>query len=98
MNVLIERKLDIPVYEFRYSDVLDKAHEMIQSGTKIIISRGGTAALLRSNITIPVVEIAHDFHGVYRRGYHYYSAWHHRFGRQSCEVQRNRAGICGESR
>ena len=27
-----------------------------------------------------------DFHGVYRRGYHYYSAWHHRFGRQSCEV------------
>lgn len=66
MNVLIERKLDIPVYEFRYSDVLDKAHEMIQSGTKIIISRGGTAALLRSNITIPVIEIAHDFHGVYR--------------------------------
>jgi hypothetical protein len=39
---------------------------MIQSGTKIIISRGGTAALLRSNITIPVIEIAHDFHGVYR--------------------------------
>lgn len=66
MNVLIERKLDIPVYEFRYSEVLDKAHEMIQSGTKIIISRGGTAALLRSNITIPVIEIAHDFHGVYR--------------------------------
>ena len=59
MNVLIERKLDIPVFEFRYSDVLDKAHEMIQSGTKIIISRGGTAALLRSNITIPVIEIAH---------------------------------------
>lgn len=66
MNVLIERKLEIPVYEFRYSDVLEKADEMIQSGTKIIISRGGTAALLRNNITIPVIEIAHDFHGVYR--------------------------------
>lgn len=66
MNILIERELDIPVYEFRYSDVLDKANEMIQSGTKIIISRGGTAALLRSNISIPVIEIAHDFHGVYR--------------------------------
>lgn len=66
MNVLIERKLDVPVYEFRYSDVLDKANEMIQSGAKIIISRGGTAALLRNNISIPVIEIAHDFHGVYR--------------------------------
>ena len=66
MNVLIERKLEIPVYEFRFSEVLDKANEMIQFGTKIVISRGGTAALLRSNITIPVIEIAHDFHGVYR--------------------------------
>lgn len=65
-NVLIERKLDIPVYEFHYSDVLEKADEMIRAGTKIIISRGGTAALLRSNMTIPVIEIAHDFHGVYR--------------------------------
>lgn len=65
-NVLIERKLEIPVYEFHYSDVLEKAEEMIRAGTKIIISRGGTAALLRSNLTIPVIEIAHDFHGVYR--------------------------------
>lgn len=44
MNVLIERKLEIPVYEFRYSDVLNKANEMIQSGTRIIISRGGPAS------------------------------------------------------
>ncbi|HCB0617301.1 TPA: sigma 54-interacting transcriptional regulator [Klebsiella quasipneumoniae subsp. quasipneumoniae] len=66
INVLIERKLEIPVYEFRYSVVLNKANEMIQSGTRIIISRGGTAALLRNNIPIPVIEIAHDFHGVYR--------------------------------
>ncbi|HHO0202114.1 TPA: sigma 54-interacting transcriptional regulator [Klebsiella quasipneumoniae] len=66
INVLIERKLEIPVYEFRYSDVLNKANEMILSGTRIIISRGGTAALLRNNIPIPVIEIAHDFHGVYR--------------------------------
>ncbi|MTH45442.1 sigma 54-interacting transcriptional regulator [Intestinirhabdus alba] len=65
-NVLIERQLEIPVYEFHYSEVLDKASEMITSGSKIIISRGGTAALLRSNLTIPVIEIAHDFHGVYR--------------------------------
>lgn len=64
--MLIERKLEIPVYESHYSDVLEKAEEMIQAGTKIIISRGGTAALLRSNVTIPVLEIAHDFHGVYR--------------------------------
>lgn len=65
-NVLIEKSLDIPVYEFRYSDVLDKANAMVKAGTKIIISRGGTAAFLRNNISIPVIEIAHDFHGVYR--------------------------------
>ncbi|MGY5955676.1 sigma 54-interacting transcriptional regulator [Kosakonia sp. BK9b] len=65
-NVLIERKLDIPVYEIYYFDVIEKAHELIQRGTKIIISRGGTAALLRSHITIPVIEIAHDLHGIYR--------------------------------
>ncbi|EEJ9244589.1 AAA domain-containing protein [Salmonella enterica subsp. enterica serovar Muenchen] len=66
VNVLIERKLEIPVYEPHYSDVLEKANEMVKSGTKIIISRGGTAALLRSHLTIPVIEIAHDFYGIYR--------------------------------
>lgn len=66
LNVLIEKQLELPVYETGYSEVLDKANEMIRSGTKIIISRGGTAALLRSNVTIPVIEIAHDFHGIYR--------------------------------
>ncbi|EGL6022641.1 AAA domain-containing protein [Salmonella enterica] len=65
-NVLIERKIDIPVYENHYSDVVDKARELIQGGTKILISRGGTAALLRSNLSIPVVEISHDLHGIYR--------------------------------
>ncbi|WP_047713396.1 PrpR N-terminal domain-containing protein, partial [Pantoea ananatis] len=53
LNVLIEKHLELPVYETGYSEVLDKANEMIRSGTKIIISRGGTAALLRSNVTIP---------------------------------------------
>ncbi|NKI75044.1 AAA domain-containing protein [Dickeya sp. CFBP 2040] len=65
-NVLIERELDIPLYEFNYLDVVEKALELIQWGTKIIISRGGTAALLRSSVNIPVVEIAHDIYGIYR--------------------------------
>lgn len=65
-NVLIERKIDIPVYEYHFSDVMEKAQQLIQSGTKILISRGGTAALLRSNLNIPVIEIAHDLHGIYR--------------------------------
>jgi len=65
-NVLIERKIDIPVYEFHYFDVVEKAQQLIQGGTKIIISRGGTAALLRSSLNIPVIEIAHDLHGIYR--------------------------------
>lgn len=65
-NVLIERKIDIPVYEFHYADVVEKARQLIQNGTKIIISRGGTAALLRNSLNIPVIEIAHDLHGIYR--------------------------------
>lgn len=65
-NVLIERKIDIPVYEYHFSDVVEKAKQLIQDGTKILISRGGTAALLRSNLDIPVVEIAHDLYGIYR--------------------------------
>ncbi|QIZ49347.1 sigma-54-dependent Fis family transcriptional regulator [Dickeya zeae] len=65
-NVLIERELDIPLYELNYLDVVEKALELIQWGTKIIISRGGTAALLRSNVNVPIVEIAHDFYGIYR--------------------------------
>lgn len=65
-NVLIERKIDVPVYEYHFSDVVEKAQQLIQGGTKILISRGGTAALLRSNLNILVVEIAHDLHGIYR--------------------------------
>lgn len=65
-NVLIEKKIDIPVYEYHYFDVVEKAQQLIQGGTRILISRGGTAALLRNNLNIPVVEIAHDLHGISR--------------------------------
>ncbi len=65
-NVLIERKIDIPVYEYPSSEVVEKAQQLIQGGTKILISRGGTAALLRSNLNIPVIGIAHDLHGIFR--------------------------------
>lgn len=65
-NVLIERKTDIPVYEYHFFDVVEKARQLIEGGTKILISRGGTAALLRSSLNIPVIEIAHDLHGIYR--------------------------------
>ena len=41
-NVLIERKIDIPVYEFHYFGVVEKAQQLVAGGTKIIISRGGT--------------------------------------------------------
>ena len=65
-NVLIERKIDIPVYEFHYFDVVEKAQQLVAGGTKIIISRGGTAALLRNSLSIPVIEITHELHGIYR--------------------------------
>ncbi|UZH04888.1 sigma 54-interacting transcriptional regulator (plasmid) [Pantoea anthophila] len=65
-NVLLEKKIDIPVYEYRYFDVVEKAQQLIQGGTRILISRGGTAALLRNNVAVPVIEIAHDLHGIFR--------------------------------
>ncbi len=65
-NVLIEKKIDIPVYEYPCFEVVEKAQQLIQSGTRVLISRGGTAALLRNSLNIPVVEIAHDLHGISR--------------------------------
>jgi len=65
-NVLLEKKIDIPVYEYHYFDVVEKAQQLIQGGTRILISRGGTAALLRNNVAVPVIEIAHDLHGIFR--------------------------------
>ncbi|CAG9297054.1 sigma 54-interacting transcriptional regulator [Celerinatantimonas diazotrophica] len=63
-TILSETNQSIPVYELQHFDVLKKAQELINLGTQVIISRGGTAALLRSHLNIPVIEILHDHYGI----------------------------------
>ena len=65
-TLLIEKDIDIKIYELEHYDVIDKAQELVEAGTKVIISRGGTAAVLRRCVNIPVVEIPHDFYGIYK--------------------------------
>ncbi|SHF49783.1 sigma 54-interacting transcriptional regulator [Vibrio gazogenes] len=65
-TLLVEKDIDIQIYELEHYDVIDKAQELVNSGTKVIISRGGTAAVLRRCVNIPIVEIPHDFYGIYK--------------------------------
>ncbi|WP_068717070.1 sigma 54-interacting transcriptional regulator [Vibrio tritonius] len=65
-TLLIEKDIDILIYELEHYDAIDKARELINEGVKVIISRGGTANVLRRNLDIPVIEIPHDFFGIYK--------------------------------
>lgn len=65
-TILIEKGIDIPIYELEHYDAAEKAKEIVKLGTKIIISRGGTADVLRRNVDVPIIEIPHDFYGVHR--------------------------------
>ena len=51
--------VDYPIYADNYTrqDVLDIAKECIKNGAKVIITRGETAARLRSTFDVHVVDI-----------------------------------------
>ena len=55
------QNLDILVTEVATLKVVDEAEEMLLDGIKILISRGNTAAVLRKNFDVPVVDIKHTF-------------------------------------
>ncbi|MFH2114595.1 MAG: sigma 54-interacting transcriptional regulator [Spirochaetota bacterium] len=55
----------IPIYDCTMSSALEKARNCIKDGTRVIISRGGTAEYLRENLSIPIVDIGHTFLSVF---------------------------------
>jgi len=61
-EVLAKPELSWPgKIEVVYGDLefgLEQAYRAIEGGTDVIISRGGTAALIARHVEIPVVEIA----------------------------------------
>ena len=64
-KVLAERKLSCPVVQASQKNAIPVAKQMIGEGAKIIISRGNTARMLRSNLEIPVIEEKHTFFDCY---------------------------------
>ncbi|SNS70799.1 Transcriptional regulator containing PAS, AAA-type ATPase, and DNA-binding Fis domains [Anaerovirgula multivorans] len=60
-EVLKKRKLDFPIYEATMEEAYKIAEAAIQSGTKVVICRGGTAAYLRDKVGVPIVDIRHGF-------------------------------------
>lgn len=61
-NVLKRMNLDFPVFETYGHYAVAIAKQMIEKhDTRVIISRGGTLALLNKEIDIPTVDIRHTF-------------------------------------
>lgn len=64
-KILSQRKIDCPVIQASQNDATAIAKQLIQQGTKIIISRGNTARMLRNNLEITVIEEKHTFFDCY---------------------------------
>lgn len=60
--VLANKKIDIKVYEASGKEVLELAKEKMNNGTKIIISRGGTAEMLRNNLDIHIIDMKYTYY------------------------------------
>lgn len=60
------RNLNIHLRQAFTEEAVYEAEELILKGTKIIISRGHTAAVLRKNLDVPVVDIKHTFFDIYQ--------------------------------
>lgn len=60
-EILKEMKLEYPIYEATMDDALKIARTLIGEGTKVLISRGGTAWYLRKRIDIPLIDIKYSY-------------------------------------
>ncbi len=56
-----KRNLNIIVRQSFTDDAINEAEELILRGTKVLISRGHTASVLRQNLDIPIVDVRHTF-------------------------------------
>lgn len=56
-----EKGLAFAIRQASQEDALEAAKELIAKGVAVIISRGNTARMLRSQLNIPIVDIQHTF-------------------------------------
>lgn len=56
-----EKGLAFAIRQASQEDALEAAKELIAKGVAVIISRGNTARMLRSQLNIPIVDVQHTF-------------------------------------
>lgn len=59
------RNINIIVKQAFTVDAVNESEELILKGTKVIISRGHTASVLRQKLDIPIVDVRHTFFDCY---------------------------------
>lgn len=64
-EIVDQRKLPFVIKQASQEDALDIAQELIHKGIAVIISRGNTAHMLRSQVHIPIVDVQHTFFDCY---------------------------------
>ena len=64
-EVVNQRSLSFVIRQASQEDALAVARELINQGIAVIISRGNTAHLLRSQLHIPIVDVRHTFFDCY---------------------------------
>lgn len=61
-ELLKAKNLVFVIEQAGQSNATEIAGKLIEKGTRVIISRGNTAHMLRKNFNIPVVDVQHTFH------------------------------------
>jgi Transcriptional regulator containing PAS, AAA-type ATPase, and DNA-binding domains len=64
-KIVDQRKLSFVIKQASQEDALRIAQDLIHKGIAVIISRGNTARMLRSQVHIPIVEVQHTFFDCY---------------------------------
>lgn len=60
-KIVNQRDLSVVIEQASQEDALDVARKLIRRGIAVIISRGNTAQMLRSQVDIPIVDVQHTF-------------------------------------
>ncbi len=56
-QVIEKNHLSITTIVYNLSDAIQAAQNVVAEGCEVIVSRGGTARLIRENVNVPIVEI-----------------------------------------
>lgn len=64
-EILKKMNLSIPSYSATGQETINIAQRCISEGTKVIISRGLNYALLRSEFSIPIIEVPYTYEDIY---------------------------------